>query len=451
LAKKDKDKAKVKVKVKDKTKVKDKKAATPHREFTKRQLSQWQRQKRRQRIILFTGIAIVAVVLVTVLVGWYSNQYKPMHEIVLRVNGTEFNMDYYIKTLKSYGRGQSAPYVQSIADQVLEFIQQNELVKQEALELGITISDDEVHEELESYDPPLDRDYKDIVRADMLRSKVGDEYLDEQVPVSAEHRHVMAMLLESRSQANEVRTRIEAGEDFGDLAAELSLDGYSKSRKGDLGWQLEDVLSEKSGSAVLEERAFSADTEVGVLSRPIHDEDRAKGVGYWLIKVVETMEDAEQVRVHGILLGSAEEAEEVKARLEAGEDFSELAQELSHHDPTKELGGDLGWLTPEEIKSIDDFIFDPDVELEKISEPIRDEGMVTWGGYWLMKVVDVADDKEIGEADRDLLKRRALNEWLTLVYTNPENEVEVLWNDEQKAWAVAQVTKSLELEQGGGR
>jgi len=426
-----------------------KKVETHRREFTKHQLSQWQRQKRRQRIILITGIAIVAVVLTTVLVGWYSNQYKPLHEIVLRVNDTEFNMDYYTNTLKTYTKGQPAAYVQSVADQVMDFMQRNELVRQETLALGITVSDDEVYEKLESYDPPLSRDYKDIIMAEMLKTKMLDEYFEKEVPVSAEQRHIMAMLLESRSQANEIRARIEAGEDFSELAAELSLDSYSKSRKGDLGWQLEDILSEKSGSTILEEHAFSADTEIGVLSQPLHDQNKIKSVGYWLVKVVETMEDAEQVRVHGVLMSSAAEANEVKARLEAGEDFAELAKELSHHAPTKELGGDLGWITPEEIKSLDDFIFDPDVELEKLSEPIPDEESVTRGGYWLLKVEDMADNKEIDAADRDLLKRNALNEWLTSVYINPENEVEILWNDEQKAWAIERVVKTLELDQGG--
>ena len=46
----------------------------------------------------------------------------------------------------------------------------------------------------------------------------------------------MAMFLESEAQANEVIARIEAGEDFGELAAELSLDDVTKEAEGDLGW-----------------------------------------------------------------------------------------------------------------------------------------------------------------------------------------------------------------------
>ena len=56
---------------------KKKKTVKPQREPTKRQLSRWQQQKKRQRIILSVGIFTIAAVLVLVLLGWYFGQYKP--------------------------------------------------------------------------------------------------------------------------------------------------------------------------------------------------------------------------------------------------------------------------------------------------------------------------------------------------------------------------------------
>jgi parvulin-like peptidyl-prolyl isomerase len=52
---------------------------------------------------------------------------------------------------------------------------------------------------------------------------------------------------------------------------------------------------------------------------------------------------AEQVHVRYILLESEEEAQNVLARLQAGEDFAVLAQELSHDESTRESGVDRGW------------------------------------------------------------------------------------------------------------
>jgi len=48
------------------------KVEKPKREVTKRQLSHWQQQKKRQRIILGLGIFIVVVVLGVLGAGWFK-------------------------------------------------------------------------------------------------------------------------------------------------------------------------------------------------------------------------------------------------------------------------------------------------------------------------------------------------------------------------------------------
>ena len=101
-----------------------KRVKKPAREVTKRQLSRWQQQKKRQRIIAASGIFIIATVLVLVGAGWYINQYRPLHQTVIMVNDTKFDMNYYIKMLKFYGEGQSVYY---LADEVVRIIERNEL------------------------------------------------------------------------------------------------------------------------------------------------------------------------------------------------------------------------------------------------------------------------------------------------------------------------------------
>jgi len=348
------------------------------------------------------GIFIIAAVLVIMGAGWYVSQYRPLHQTVIKVNDISFNMDYYIKALKFYGEGQPAYYMYSLADNMVEIIEQNELIRQEAMELDISVSQDEVNNELKSLDPPLSKDYRDFVRAAMLIDKLQDEYFDKQVPIYAEQRHIMAMLLESESQVAEVRARIDAGEDFTDLAGELSLESFSKEENGDLDWRPEGVLTILLGTSLVDDYAFSS--EVDILSQPVYDEERIKGVGYWIAKVLERKDKPEEAEVLGILLGSEEEAWEARTKLEAGEDFDELAEELSQHEETKEDGGDLGWLAPGEIgPAFDEFVFNHEIELGVVSEPIFDDNIVTEGGYWLIKVAERKEKREKADVEVILL------------------------------------------------
>ncbi len=417
-----------------------KKREKPARVFTRRQLSRWQREKKRQRIIFSTGIFIIVAVLCIVGIGWYINQYRPLHQTVIRVNDTEFDMNYYIKMLKYYGEGMPATYMYSLAGEVVKVIEQNEIVKQGAMELGVSVSDSEVDNKLNSNNPPLSRDYRDVVRTQLLVNKLLDGYFNQQVPLSTAQRQVMAMLLESKNQATEVSTRLEDGEDFGKLAGELSLESLSKTKKGDLGWQARDILAELLATSIPVEYAFS--TEVGVLSQPIYDGDVTKALGYWIVEVLERDENPEDAHVQVILLGNEEEARQAKNRLEAGEDFATLAKEFSQLDASKENGGDLGWLTSGMVSlAFDEFVFDGEVGI--LSEPIRDDTVVTTGGYWLLRVLDKDDNREISNDDRDSLKEVALNEWVSSLWYDPKNKIDDSYLDDEKmVWAIEKAMES---------
>lgn len=412
-----------------------KKELKPQREVTKRQLSKWQRQQKRQRIIMAAGIFVVVAVIGVVGSGWYINDYQPLHQTVIRVNDAKFSMDYYIKMLKHYGEGQPFQYMEYIADDVVTLTERNELLRQGAMKLGISVSNSEVDEKLKEGDPPLSKDYRDIARTDLLVDKLRDEYFEQEIPVSAEQRHTMAIFLESESQAAGVRTRLEAGEGFAGLAGELSLESISNSNGGDLGWHSQDALAILLDTSVLADYAFNS--EVDILSPPLYDEAKTKWVGYWLVELLERDEETEQVHVQVILLGSEEKAQEIRARLEAGEDFAARAEEFSQHEASREGGGDLGFMGREAMTSaLSEFAFDPELELGMLSEPIRDDAVQTEGGYWLVEVAGIDDSRELSGEDRDLLKGRALNDWMESLWDDPENEVESYLDDEEKGWAI---------------
>ncbi|MEE9583258.1 MAG: peptidylprolyl isomerase [Dehalococcoidales bacterium] len=412
----------------------------PRREVTKRQLSRWQQQKRRQRFILGLGISIILAVIglisAGVYFGWYLTEYKPLQEIVIEVNDTRFDMDYYIKSLEFHSAGQTQ-YLQFFLDSVVGSIEQNELIKQGALGLGISIADDKVDAELKDGDLPDNQAVRDILRTQLLLTELREAYFEPGVPLTASQRQIMAMFLESQSQADEVTARLEAGEDFAQLAGELSLDSLTRESNGDLGWRPQGVLTGLLNTSVLSIYVFGF--QVGVLSQPIYDEEKTKGLGYWLIEVLERREVPQEARVQAMLLASEEEAQSVKARLEDGEDFAQLAGELSQLLGAEDNKGDLGWLaTGTMSQGFDEFVFDSETELNTVSNAIRDESATTTGGYWLFKVV-ANDTRELADEDRELLVSRALDDWLSSILDDPKNRLVSYLDDEMKAFATDRV------------
>lgn len=367
---------------------------------------------------------------------WYLPEQKPLKETVVEVNGTEFNMQYYIDAI-TFQLGEYSAYAEYYLDYVLEAVEQQEVIRQQAEELGITVSDDEVKEVIDTYGHNDTRAARDAIRAGLLITKLKEEYFDPQVPVSAEHRHVMAMLLESEAQAAEVESRLEAGEDFGDIAAELSLENDTQESSGDLGWLPEGVLDELIGTDILESHVF--DSQLGGLSQPVYDEEIGKEVGYWLIEMLEKDDDAGEVTVQAMLLSSEEEAQEVLDRLNAGEDFAELAEEYSQYG-TEGSRADIGTIAEGDMtEAFEEYAFAEDTELNVVSGIIRDDETSTTGGYWLYEVTGTGT-MSISEDNRETLVDDLADEWFVAIWENPDNVIISYLDEEMRDFAVRKVT-----------
>lgn len=81
----------------------------------------------------------------------------------------------------------------------------------------------------------------------------------------------------------------------------------------------------------------------------------------------------EEVRARHILTETFEQAQEVARRLRDGEDFAQLALDMSTDDPTRLNGGDLGYFSQGEliIEEIERAAFD--TEVGQITQPFRSE------------------------------------------------------------------------------
>jgi parvulin-like peptidyl-prolyl isomerase len=443
---------------------KNKKAIKPKREMSRGQLANWQKQERRQRLILNIAILVVVAVFLVVGVGWFFTNFQPQHQKVLVVNGTVVRMDYYVDALK-YFSGDSASSVSQTEPSLVTYIEEREFVREGARQLGISVADNETEAALKNRDLPAK--YSDFVNTELMAQKVY-EYFQSQVPSNAEYRHLKAALVDSESQAQSLLSSFATSGNFSELAL-LSEDSYTKQQSGDLGFQMKDILALPSylGTDVVGDFAFSAPADNTTI-QIVKDATKVKNVGYWLLKVTDREFPAadnqtagvssdnqtisatsdnqtpSRVRISAILLASEDEATSVKARLDAGEDFVTLVKELSQDKTSRDQDGDLGWFTPGTIRpAFESFALDPATPLNTASDVTKDTATVTTGGYWLIQVLGIDANREVATGDRDLLANTAFNDWLTALRTNPENKIDILITEKQHAWAVDTATKEL--------
>jgi len=398
--------------------------------------------------VFFGGIAVIAAVVLIVVIGWVIGEYIPLNKTVLKVNDTEFKTSQYIEMLKMAKEGQPDRDIQMLSQLTLQQMQKQEVIKQAAEKLGITVSEEEIIETLEELDLPVTDGYILTLGGQLVQSRLKTDYFGLQVPESAEQVHARAMLLESESQALEIRERLLSGDNFTALAGEFALDYYAKNvNQGDYGWHPESIYDVQLGSPVAIEYAFSA--EPGVLSEPLYDEEKSKQLGYWLIRVNDIPEEG-SANVSAVFLSSEDEAWEIKERLEAGEALGPIADEYSDYSPSRDKHGELGYVIPEQTgETFDAYVFDPEVELGKWSEPLRDETYWSTGGYWLVEVVDREDDRKISGEDRNYLVEELFNDWTSNLWSDPFLVIDDSFlTDELNQWAMDRALQDIQ-EAGG--
>lgn len=389
---------------------------------TKRQLSKWQRQARIRRIIIITAAVFLAGIIGYVGYGYYNDKIKPLHQTVIEVNDASFTMSYYVNMLESYSKLVEPSQIPNLADFAANQITQDELIRQGANSLEIQVTPQEIDEKIEESELPHERVYTDAIAAGLLREKL-QEYFSSQLPATMEQAHTQVMLVESQEAADEVMTKIENGANFTALVEEFSCNNQTV---GDLGWLPRELMP----NSLIADATFSPDS--GKINR-IKDGPITKNTGYWLIEV--TDKDEEQgIKARAILLGSKQEADEVKAEL-SHDNLAELANEHSQYE-NGEGGGELGWLKEGDMNSasFDEAAFN--LPIDEISEPVQDKSVQTTGGYWVVNVLEKGEHN----ISEEVSKRLANNKFMEWFQEQKESStINNYLDEEKKSWAVNRV------------
>ncbi len=174
----------------------------------------------------------------------------------------------------------------------------------------------------------------------------------------------------TREQAESIYRQIVDGADFGEMAVRYS-ESDTSLRGGSLGW----IEGQQIPSFFVD---ILADMREGDVSEPFRTSS-----SFHIVKVNELRSAIErseinQTRARHILITPNEiiddatarqQLEDAIERIDAGEEFGELAKLLSD-GPTAPVGGDLGWSDPGAFVPEFEQIMN-DLEIGEISEPFR--------------------------------------------------------------------------------
>lgn len=148
---------------------------------------------------------------------------------------------------------------------------------------------------------------------------------------------------------------------------------------------------------------------------------------------------AEQVRFRLIAVATEDEAKAALDRLNNGEDFALVAQQVSQHAASRDQGGEQDWIPRGVLEpALDEALFS--LEIGQISDIIAGQGAL-----FIVQVEERQADRETTPEQQSLLANTAMEEWLSQV--RERLGVTVLLDNDKRN----DILKVLQSEIGGGQ
>lgn len=226
--------------------------------------------------------------------------------VVARVNGQPISATAFERALARSVQTSSAADPDALAETVLDNLIQQAIFEQAAAEMGISVSEADIDADVaemislagsaagwetwKTANLYTDEEYRDAARIQILTFRVRDAVIagqgDTTPPATSATgtetapttRQVRArhILVSTEAEAQDVLRRLEAGEAFEVLAAELSKDVTTKDRGGDLGFFIRENLT----TPELADAAFAL--QPGQIGSPVQTM-----LGYHIVQTLE--------------------------------------------------------------------------------------------------------------------------------------------------------------------
>jgi len=380
---------------------------------------------------------IIKYFAIILIFAFNSLSFGQEKEILADINGNKIYLDeFQSKFLGSLSEEKSIEDI-TITDlkEYLDLLIKFTLKVKDGISRGLLNSAD-IQEDIESFK-------KKFILSFYIDKKILNPYLQqvyERRKYEYRASHILINLPVNPQQEDSIRVyekfykilnRLNQGEDFAQVALEMSDDPSVYMNKGD-------VYYFTSGRLVPEFEDAVYSMEVGEINQtPVRTI-----FGLHIIKVTDKRPRVEAVRAaHIFIKNDLDSTGEIKdslktanfvlnilEKLKNGEEFSTLAKEFSDDIATASRGGEFGFITRGQlIPALDSVIFN--LKAGEISKPIK-----TQGGWHILKVYEIKP-LEDSEAEKEELKNEIKRGYyykslLTNFYNNSKEKYRFQINDD---------------------
>lgn len=365
-----------------------KRKETPQNERqTKKQIARTRKEAQQNRIIFLAVGILAAVILAILIIGVLQELVLKPGQAVATVNGTKIRRDDYrdLLTYNRYNQYIAISNLQNGIDELSASPEENEFL--------ISFYEQQIQQQQSSLIFLPETTLDDLIDDELIREKAEQEGLT----VTAEE--------VEQTIDDDIRAALSPAPQEPITGTEQLPTPVPVTQE-----QIDEVITTLIDNIQISEASFREIVRRNLLQEQVQDLLASQVPTTGLV-----------LEVNLIQTETEQEALDAQQRIEAGEEFAVVAQEVSTDTLTAADGGSLGWITTGQLSSrygqpLEDAVFSMDVGTLSV---VESDGM--------FYVVEVSDRDENGPLPAEVLSRRqstALSDWLEERKASPDVEIE---------------------------